>query len=378
MIPWPWPDIPGPKDWLDAFADMVFDFHVKVLNFAIDLIMSTAPPPLAIVESDWFGYLLGSWLGFGLSLLTLMIVLVHLILLVRLGDDRRRTYPKMLTSVLGMILFVRLYFPAYALLYKLSRGLSHAISDKLAGEGDQSIADQIESSVSLIGGFGKLFGSGLALLILVFVAVAAVGLVISLLGFSLLYPVLLVLRPVSKGFNRAWHLANAALATVFLAPPLMVFWVGLTVWVINHSEDNFPESSGTLGMATELLALILCVATPAVIMWLSYNWSTEVIGKVDTAFDNALDFRSSDVLSVKEAEDRVSSNHGASIKEAAVAGVVASIDDKPGEPMSVRVLDMASTAAMATGHPVVAGASEVAKVKFRDRPTTSTEGGDVA
>jgi hypothetical protein len=371
---WPFPDIPGPSDWVKAIAGMFFDSQIGMLKFAIKLLFSTAPPPPGVVESDWFSYLLGSWTDLGINLLSLSILLTYAVLLLRLGKDFGSKNVKLFGSIVGMAVFIRGYYPLYAGAYKLSHGLSVAISDYFTGDGKDSLIDQLTSLVSPDDVIGQLVGFLIAWVITLVVAVDSLWLFVLMLVASLVYPVFLILRPVHRFFENVWHWLNAGIVSVFVSPPLMVLTLSICVAGISKSKDVFPAGNSYVGITCEIVALGLCAAIPALILWLAHKRSVEVWGRLDSAIEGAVDIRSNEPLTVREAENRITESHNSVIREVGTATFVASIDDKPGEPMSRRLADIAGTVAAATGHLEVAAMAQVVKSRIPDQPK---EGGGV-
>jgi len=365
---WPFPDIPGPSDWVEAIAGMFFDSQTGMLKFAIKLLFTTAPPPPGVVESDWFSYLLGSWTNVGINLLSLVILLTYTVLLLRLGKDFGRTNVKLFGSIIGMALFIRGYYPVYATFYKLSHEVSVAISEYFTEGGKDSLIDQLTSLASPGDVIGQLVGFFIAWLITLAVAACSIGLFVLTLVVSLVYPVFLVLRPVHRFFESVWHWLNSVIVTVFVSPPLMVLSLSVCVYGINKSENVLPTGESYVGVVSEIVALLFCTATPLLILWLAHKRSVEVFGRLDSAIEGAVDIRSSEPLTVREAENRISESHGSVIREIGTATLVASIDDKPGEPMSRRLADIAATVATSTGHLEVAAVAQAAKSRIPDQP----------
>ena len=365
-----WPgDLPGPKQWFSAIADMFLDSQVAMLKAAIELLFATAPAPPGVVQSDWFSYLLGSWTDLGISLLTLTLVIVHVVLMFRLGKYAGRSYVKLAGSIIGLALFIRLYFPAYAGAYKLSRRLSRSIIEQTTDGGDQDTL--VESLLGLAGPgdiIGKLIGFVLSWFTALGLAATSFILFIMIMAASLLYPAALVCRSLHRSIDTFWHLLNASIVTVFVSPPFMILILCIGLFGIKAGEKITLVGGNYIGLVGQLVAQVMCMATPFIVFFVVFKNSKEMWGTFEGSVEGAVSIRNSVPLTTREAENHVRETHTSLIRDVAVPAAVATIDDKKGEPMSRRLADVVATMGASSGHMEVAAVAEFVKASIPDQP----------
>jgi hypothetical protein len=358
---WPFPNIPGPSDWFKSLAGMFFDSQIGMLKFAMSLIFGTSKATQQVLESDWFSYRLGGWTNLGLDLFPLAVICVTAFVIIRYRAHSPNHAARLIRALIVLALFVRLYYPAVGFIYQAQQETYAVIAQHFAGGDLNNLVDDLAKLANPLDVVGMFFGAIIGWFIALFLVTVSLYLFVATLGVSLLYPVIVALSPIGSingFFARVFHWSNAMLMTVIFSPILMIFWLAVAIGGTAQARDWFPVGSSYIGIGLEDVALLLCIATPIAIMWLSYHGSLEVFGQMDSRLRNAVDIRSSAPLSVREAEDRPDHNHRSMLRQAVTVAAVSSLDDQPKQPMSQRLADMAAMGAMAVGQPEAAAVAK--------------------
>jgi hypothetical protein len=366
---WPFPEIPGPKDWIAGLAHMLADAQTFFMKTSMYMLLHYATPSLKVIQSDWFAYIQGQWLSLAINLMSFVIVIVHLLILLRPSADHVKSLTKTYMSMIIVALEVRLFYPVYGLLAWGSTQASDGIIKLMTDQTDKdSLLDEIIKITSFTNVLA-LFGSSLVgIVVQFFVMITCVGIFIWTLVTLVYWPISVALRPISKLTEKLYHFANGILAMAFIAPPVMIFWLCTVVWS-THVDGNFmPGNEGLVAFFMELIASFMVIVTPFAIVFGAYKVSSEVTGKIESTVQGSVNVSASEPLTVREAADSNREDRSSFLKEAGTAALVATIDDKEGEPISRRLADIAATAATASGHPEVAIGFELVKRSISDQP----------
>lgn len=382
---WPFPHIPGPSDWVKSIASMFFGSQIGLLKFSMSLISGTSKATETVLQSDWFSYRLGGWTNLGLDLFPLVVICVTTFVLLRYRTHSASNTARLIRAIIVQLVFVRLYYPVVGFVYDTQQKAYLGVAHHFAGTNNfESLVDKLTTLANPVDVISMFFGSFLGWVLGLCVATTSVSLFVTTLGLSLLYPIIAALSPIGSingFFARMFHLANAALVAIALAPLLMIFWIALGIEGITQAQKLFPTGSGTIGLVLECVVLLLCIVTPITLLWLGYHTSLEVFGRTDSKIRDAIDLNPTKPLTTREALDRPDHNHRSLLRQAATTAVVSSLDDKPKEPLSRRLADMVAMGAMAIGQPEVAAAAKVVSRTLPEQkppkasPPPTSEGG---
>jgi hypothetical protein len=366
---WPFPDIPGPKDWLESLAHMLADGATGLTKQSIGMLLNYATPSLKAVQSDWFSFVQGRWLGSALNLMTVVIVLVHLLILLRPSTDHARSVTRTYTSVLLLLVEVRLFYPIYGFAITISRSAGEfVITATTRSDSKESLLAEMLKVLTPQNILGLLGSSFVGIIVQFVVAMICMALYAATLGALVLWPWTVCLRPLSNLTEKAFHFMNGVLAMGFFSPPIMIFWLCAGVWATEAADGFAGGSQYLVGFITQQVTAIFACATPFLILYGAYKVSSSVTGRLESKVEGSVNISANQPLTVKEAQQEVEESHNSFLREIVPAAAVATMDDKKGEPIARRLTDVAATAAMASGHPEAAMAANFVKGRMSDQP----------
>lgn len=378
---WPFPDIPGPVDWFKSLAGMFFDSQIGMLKFSLSLVFGISKATQTVLQSPWFSYRFDSWSSLGVDLFSLSIVVLGFFVLMRFGRDLAKHGTRLFSSLILLAVYVRLFYPAVGWLYKLQQQTTAAILQHFSGDSTSDPLTTITHITSPTDVVGMFIGAIIGWLIAFVLVTVSVYLFLLTIGVSLLNPVIIAIRPMGSEygfFAKLFHWANAAFITVAVSPILMAFWLGLGIAAIQHAQNLFPVGSSYVGIVVEDVILLLCIATPLFIGWAAYKGSIGVFGVTESMMRAGVDLRSAPPLTFREAQDRIANSRSSFLTRAATTAVVASIDDRPKEPITHKALDFASKYALRAGKPEVAAVAEVLKRRMENSAASKAKKGGTA
>ncbi|HET6622864.1 MAG TPA: hypothetical protein VFG56_02935, partial [Candidatus Saccharimonadales bacterium] len=151
-----------------------------------------------------------------------------------------------------------------------------------------------------------IFGGFTMLIVVVEVFFLNLWLLFLLLG----YPLVWALRPIGRVTNIIFHTFNCGLFTVLVAPPIMVFWLVLSIGAVRV----IPFADNPLGAAvfTQLGGLAAAI-TPIALAVMSYRRSSHVFGRVDSEMDGAFDINRLPPVTTKQMRDDVDETYSATV-----------------------------------------------------------------
>ncbi len=367
---WGFPDIPSPSDLIENLGDLIVNANTYILELVVQMILYVATPSSDLIESDAFAYLLGSWLSTGQNLFSFVVIIVGIVIALRFNSNNSKRYSRLITTAVLIAFAIRLFYPAYAALYELSREVS-AFVQETVGEGGSNadFVDALASTSTVPNIVLNLMAAFFIVIGAILLGIVSLGIFLTGLSGILWWPVTLALRPLGGPFVLAFNVANGMIATAIISPPIMVFWLSMSIRATREMNDILPTASGIIGMFALLLAVLLAAVTPIAVFFIGFSVSKNVQGKVDASIAGSVDITASQPLSVQEATANVEQDQSSFLKEAATSAAIATIDDRPGESAGYRLADIAATTAASTGHPGFAVAAQVVK---RSLPNAQT------
>lgn len=353
-------------------AALFHEAQSSALKQAFDLLLKYSAPSNEMVQSDWFGLALGAWNGLAQRILTMVIVVTMLLMQFSPARDHGRSLARVVTSIIGLVLFAQVFYPIYSILSQLREVVGKTIIAQFMDGGD------VKSLLSVLAPsnvMGAIVSAGLGMF--VFGAMAFVALALNIAGVIVLvtYPMAIVLRPLPFG-DRMFHFANGVLVTTLVSGPVMIFWLVMGHKVSAVSDQYVPGGGMFVDVIAQLATGSLAVITPYVILTQVKRTSSQVFGRVDSHISGAVTMKSSGPVPVRIDTPDSQRRRPPVLKEAVAAAVREGVSDQGSDlSLTQRLKAMATTAAttaaVASGNPVVAAAAQL----VRNRPASSRDNG---
>lgn len=330
--------------FLTDFGKNLTQWYNDVLVATVQYMLAVAAPSIDEITTGFFSVLLGGTLGLANLVILAVVVLVSILVLITIKKDHKVKISRTITSMVGLVLFAYLFYRAYAFLYNLQQLLIQFTMNFLTGSKDAtevSIADAIAGldplGVVVSTFFGWLFG---------WLAYAeAFGLHVMFVTVLIFYPLILALRPLGGFFNVIFHVANASLLVVLIAPPFMAAFLLLPLWI-----GGGALMGGIAAFAGGLAAL----ATPIVFFILALTFSSKVFGNIDAKVGGTVDISSMPAFNMRDVNDSIHATHMAPLQSSSAPPVSSA---PPGSLMGdIKGVAVTSSAIALTaaGHPHVA------------------------
>lgn len=267
----------------DIFGWLNLDEAYNNLYSAIaSLLSSSMIPSIVLFNTDWFRTTLGSAVGLGQALLTLVAILIGLKMILQpFRPVGGRPIGKMFTSIWTMAVFVMAFYPIVTLSLSFATWMRDIVASIMMGVEPSQVStavDQIVGTFTLGENVLKLIVmSALVVLgMIVFaVAMAIQGVTILVL---FLYPIMIMLRPLGGLFDRLFHAANAVFVVALLGPAAMTAGI-----LLPRLLQNWLLGSNHIAQAiTALTASALAIWLPFAIGGIAYQRSTTLIGPLES------------------------------------------------------------------------------------------------
>lgn len=361
-------DVPSLSDTADAFKDAIGEAFAQVvenivqtindkylwlLESTLNLMGTIGIPPVEMFQKGPVSLLFGGVYGLSLNILRLVLVVVAFMMLITIARSRRAELGgRTMTSLLGMVLFVALFYPVYGFLTSLVRQSTVAIIDMIAnvrgGSGSSFTGLVVPNDP-----FGAFVTAGIGSLIMFAVIneVAAMwmGTIVVAVGF----PLSLVLRPLGKFGLAQFRVMMAMLVTTTVSLIPMSFFLGLGVLIVgvankSSAVTSIPGMTSFISVVFTIVGGVLALLTPFVVYKAAHNKATEMFGNVDATMQNGLNILTMPPVSVKDVQSSQSRNRVAMLASFG-AGVATSAvqSDKPATAVKGQLLNKASMVAHA-------------------------------
>ncbi|HET8690120.1 MAG TPA: hypothetical protein VFL81_01670 [Candidatus Saccharimonadales bacterium] len=313
------PLISGPSDWIKdafwgwikAFVDMMKEGYTWLLQQTVELLIHAGVISTDSLHSGWYQMLLGGTYGLASRLIGLVAVMVAFWIIILPMKNHGEKIGRMITSMLFMIIFGALFFPLYSVAAELSREFSQSLYQAVSGSQSQKdLVDQLISGAIPTNLLGAMITTMIGGFIMLIVVVEVFFLNLWLLFLLLGYPLVWALRPIGRVTNVIFHTFNCGLFTVLVAPPVMVFWLVLSIGAVKV----IPFADNALGAAvfTQIGGLAAAI-TPVALAMLSYRRSSHVFGRVDSEMDGAFDINRLPPVTTRQMRDDVDETYSASV-----------------------------------------------------------------
>lgn len=383
--------LPNPLDWgkdfffgaLEAFAEMLEEAYVAALEMTVKLIIDYGVPPSAALQGDWFQFLIGGTYGLASKIVVVIALVMTVYVMLTPLRDHGQGIAKVLTSFVLIAVLGPLFFPVYGLLAELSRGLSEGLLELTDVKGGRNGVVEVLVQTLIPGNVaGAILTGLLGSIIMVIVAFEVFFLNLWLLAVLIGYPLAIAVRPFGALGNFTFHSFNSGILTLLLAPPLMTFFLSLSLLLIKLADRVSIFAHPMAKIALTLGGGILAMIAPVILAYMFYNMSQQVFGRMEASIKGAVDINSAPPLTTREARDSLNDTHHSGLRTFASGVAVRQLDSSDDTGLFDNIRDSAKTAAVASGHPEIAGvlsAHEWYENRKKDKHAKSeAEGGDEA
>ena len=349
----------NPLDPVGSFfadlANALRDWYATMLVWLVDLITTVSVPTPEMLVNDFFSFALGGTYGLARTLVALIAVVIAVIIVLSPTARHGVKMQRVLTSALMVILLGWLFYPAYSLLYGLSKAGVDA-SKALVTTGDESVFDAVMrlfDAVNIADAINTIIATGISGVFGIFLAGTAVGLFLTTIFVMIGYPIAIAIRPLGAFGNTVFNLCNAAILTTLLSPMIMAFLFMAPLYAQKYMSGVAVVAAPFFAILGSLGALL----TPYVIFFLAFKKSSEVFGRIDDA-SGRFDIGKMPSVSVEDVKNDVSvtNNMNTSAIIADTLGDSLLYGNGGGDMFDDIVkkgVDIGATAAAAAGHPYI-------------------------
>ena len=315
-------------------------WYTEAVKGMIVFLMSSALPSNEDVQSDFFKINFGGTVSLALYLVSAIAVFVLLVFLLTPRRDHSMTVSRFISSAFGLIVYAVLFFRVYIYVDDLTKGVMQFTLNFITNSKTGTV-DEINGllSMSSPGGVGSVVVLGIFSVIFCWFAVAvAFGIKMIVLVVLIIYPLLIVLRPLGNLAIVAFNAANSYLLVAILSPILMVWAIALPL----VARNTIPGAD-----AIGLTAIITVVCSggalfaPVLLLVLFFRLSSQVFGRIDVqgnvaitslpplSYDEALrDIQDKRIAPVKDAiSGYAGSAIGSMFEEGGMKSLINSIPD---------------------------------------------------
>lgn len=375
-----------PTSWfpalLNVLANELANAYAELLVNIITLHTTVALPTIETLKNKWFLLGIGSTYGLATQVMSFVAIVIALYLIVKVRSNNGILIARAASNFVLLAIFAVLFYPAYSLLVNFAKSATQALYNLATGTENATakmVVDMVSESVMPDNTFGKMVTALLASAFGGITLIEAFSLRILLYAILLFYPLLIVLRPVSQFARTAFNVSNGGIVTIVLAGPIM----GLGFLFPALIGKNIP--GGDLPIATFVFTIIgglFAMVVPFILMWWTYNRSSEVFGKLDTTVGGGIDIQTMPPMTMDDMQKDLDETNNISFTQVATGAALTALatDDDIYGNMKQIAIDSASSAAVVSGHPYVAAGIKLAdhtikKMSESDSPDqTQAEG----
>lgn len=362
MVPmWGIDDFGNFVDFFVHLGENIAQWYSDVITTTVSFMLETTTPTPEELRDSLFAVGLGGTFQLAMTIVPLVVVGVGFFVLLTVRKDHSLKIGRIITSLLGLALFARFFYPVYGWLYSLQQTLTQLILNLATGE-KGSTTEAINNALLGADPISTIFAAGLGWLLSWICYVEVLGLRTLMLTFILAYPIILALRPLGGVINVLFHAANASILVVLAAPPIMAFFLLLPL-----IAGNFMPGAPLMAGAAAVVGGAIAVATPIVLFVFTFMRSNKVFGAVDSKVRGAVDVGSMPAVDMKDINRDIDANRPTQLGASSSSG--GGGNAPKGSLMSdikTTGVTSASTALVAAGHPEMA-----AVVKVADKAATN-------
>ena len=370
------PDIPGFGDIKDAFVDgigeafdqmvdaiieAINDKYLWLLESTIRLIGNIGMPPAEMFKEGPVSVLFGGTYGLAMNIMRFILIVSALILLINTARQRRSEVGgRVLTSLVGLVLFSFLFYPLYGFLDSLARTGAESVIELVS---QSAGSDELSDLVVPDDLFGAFLTAGIGTIVMFFVLLEAASMWIGTIILVVWYPMSVALRPFGRFGLVQFNVCTALLFTIPLSLIMMSFALSFGVFAVNLVEDTtaveaVPGATTLIAVICTIVGGIAAAYIPYALFKAAYAKSSQVFGNVESRLQSGIDVMSMPTVSTKEAHQSQTRNRFAMMSFMGGVGAQAVLSDRPtGQEMKSQLLDRASMAAKAAPDPRVRAAA---------------------
>jgi|GEM_PF-3032342 len=267
-------------DFFENIANTFGTWYTAAVKELINFLMMAALPTEENVKTDFFRLNFGGSVGLALYLVTAMAVLTLLVFLLNPRRDHSLRISRFIGSIIGLFAYAILFFRVYVYIDDISKGLMQFAINFITSTKDGKAADINNLlAVSSPSGIGSVVVLGIFSVIFCwFAAAMAFGMKMVVLVVLIVYPVLIVLRPLGNIAVVAFNAANSFLIVAVISPIIMVWAVALPMVV-----RNIIPGANAIGLTA--IVTLVCSAgallAPTVLLVVFFRLSSQVFGRLD-------------------------------------------------------------------------------------------------
>lgn len=349
-------------------------WYTDAVKSTIAFLMSSSLPSQEEINSDFFKLNFGGTIGLANWLVSGVALLVLLAFLITPRRDHGIKISRFITSLVGLVVYAVLFYRFYSYVDNASKGLMQFALNFITNSKNGTV-DQINSMLGL--GTPSAVGSVVVLGIFSvifcwFAAAIAFCLKMVVVLILILYPVLIVLRPIGNVAVLAFNAANSFLVVAVLSPIIMVWAITLPI-----VARNIIPGADAIGLTT--IITLVCSAgallTPLVLLVIFFRLSSQVFGHIDTQGNTVVD--SLPPLTWDEAQRDMQDNRLSPIKDA-FPGIVEKAFESGGvksliDSIPDTLVNLGATAAAVEFGPLAGTIIKGAHEKFKEHMASSRE-----
>lgn len=267
-------------EFFSGMASTLSGWYTDAVKATIAFLMSSSLPSQEDIESDFFRVSFGGMVGLALYLVTAIAILVLLVFLLTPRKDHSLQFSRFAGSVVGLMLYAILFFRLYVYVDNVTKGLMQVALNFITSTPNGTV-EMVNGllTVASPSGVGSVVVLGIfAVIFCWFAAAIAFCIKMMVIVIFIIYPLLIVLRPLGMIAVTAFNAANSFLIVALLAPIVMVWAFALPLVM-----RNIIPGADALGL-TAILTLVCsggALFTPLVLLLVFFRLSSQVFGRID-------------------------------------------------------------------------------------------------
>jgi hypothetical protein len=301
--------------FFENIANTFGSWYTDAVKGMITFLLTSSLPSNEDIQTDFFKLNFGGAVGLALYLVTAMAVFVLLVFLLTPRRDHSMKVSRFLGSVVGLLVYAFLFFRLYTYVDSTKVGFMQFALNFITSTTDGT-ADDINNllAVSSPAGVGSVVLTGIfSTVFALFATAMAFTIKMLVLVILIIYPVLIVLRPLGFLAITAFNAANSFLVVAVLTPVVMVWAIALPLVIRNIIPG---AGAAALVPIVTLVCSLGALLTPLVLLIVFFRLSSKIFGHIDVQGNVAI--TSLPALSYDEAMRDIQDNRSTPVKDAIV------------------------------------------------------------
>lgn len=301
--------------FFENVANTFGSWYTDAIKGLITFLLSSSLPSNEDIETDFFKLNFGGAVGLALYLVSAMAILVLFVFILTPRRDHSMKVSRYFSSVIGLLLYAFLFFRVYVYVDSTKMGFMQFALNFITSTTDGT-ADDINNllAVSSPAGVGSVILTGVfSTIFALFATAMAFTIKMMVIVILIIYPILIVLRPLGFLAVTAFNAANSFLVVAVLTPVVMVWAIALPLVI-----RNIIPGAG----ATALVPIVTLVCSggallaPVFLLIIFFKLSSKIFGHIDVQGNVAI--TSLPTLSYDEAMRDMKDNRTTPVKDAAI------------------------------------------------------------